>query len=88
MKKKVLIGVLLIIVLFFGCLGIYVNKLDDDNNKIVTNKLEAVVVSVNDTSVMLMDNNDVIYNFSLNMINGNVGDNIVIEYTGILDYFE
>lgn len=88
-KKKILIGVILTLVLFFGCLGIYINNLDDSNiidNKIVTNRLEAVVVSVNDTNVLLMDINDVIYNFSLDMINGNVGDSIVIEYTGVLDY--
>lgn len=84
MKNKIYIGVIL--VLLIGIFGIYkFTSINDDNNDINVNKLEAVVINVDDNNITLMDCNDIVYTFDSSILSVNLGDNIVIEYTGVLD---
>ena len=84
MKKNmylgIILGIFLLVVMFI--IYKYVN-LDEDVGDIY--HLEAVIVDIDNDDVTLMDSNDIIYTLERDLIDGNVGDNILIEYTGILD---
>lgn len=81
MSKKLTLISVLTVVLFSISFIIYSNKLED---KIVS-KLEAVIVSINNDEITLMDTNNIIYTFKEDTITGNLGDNIIITYSGLLD---
>ena len=81
MLKKLTLISILTVVLFSISFMIYNNKLEDKN----ISKLEAVVVSINDNEIILMDTNNIIYTFKEDTITGNLGDNIIISYSGLLD---
>ena len=81
MSKKLTLISVLTVVLFSISFIIYSNKLED---KIVS-KLEAVIVSINNDEITLMDTNSIIYTFKEDTITGNLGDNIIITYSGLLD---
>jgi len=82
MKKNILLVILLLITLLFGMFGLQLNK-DKINEKNL--KLAATIVSVDDNSITLIDKEDIIYLFNKSDIDGNLGDNIIIEYSGVLD---
>lgn len=50
-----------------------------------TKKLEATVIAIDNDSISVQDNNNIIYTFNNQTINTNIGDKIVIEYTGLLN---
>lgn len=50
-----------------------------------TRKIEATVLAVSDRFVTVQDKNNIIYTFSLNDAKADMGDSILIEYTGLLD---
>ena len=81
MLKKLTLISILTVVLFSISFMIYNNKLEDKN----ISKLEAVIVSINDNEIILMDANNIIYTFKEDTITGNLGDNIIISYSGLLD---
>jgi len=80
MKRNATLVVLLIIALLFGTFGLNINKTKED-----IFKLNAIVVSINDDNITLIDKDDVIYTLTNTYNNVNIGDNLVIEYTGILN---
>lgn len=81
MSKKLVLISILTVVLFSISFIIYSNKLEDKS----VSKLEAVVVSINNDEIILMDTNNIIYSFKEDTITGNLGDNIIISYSGLLD---
>lgn len=58
--------------------------LPSDQSKTSTNKLNATVVSSSDDKLTVQAENSLIYTFSVEKNNYRVGDNLVIEYTGVL----
>ena len=80
MKKNITLIVLLVVTLLFGTFGINISKTKED-----IFELEALIVSIDDNNITLIDNNDIIYTFDNSFLNVNLGDNIIIEYTGLLD---
>lgn len=81
MSKKLTLISILTVVLFSISFIIYSNKLEDKS----VSKLEAVIVSINNDEITLMDTNSIIYTFKEDTITGNLGDNIIITYSGLLD---
>lgn len=81
MSKKLTLISILTVVLFSISFMIYGNKLEDKS----VSKLEAIVVSINNDEITLMDTNNIIYTFKADTITGNLGDNIIISYSGLLD---
>ena len=50
-----------------------------------TKKIEATVLTVSEGSLTVQDKNNIIYTFSLKDAKADIGDSILIEYTGLLD---
>lgn len=50
-----------------------------------TKKIEATVLAVGNTSLTVQDKNNIIYTFNMKDIKADIGDNILIEYTGLLN---
>lgn len=80
MKRNATLAVLLIIALLFGTIGLNVDKTEED-----IFKLNAIVVSINEDNITLIDKDDAIYTLANSCDFVNLGDNIIIEYTGVLD---
>lgn len=55
------------------------------NNSLKTSKLEATVISVGNDKIIVQDNSHIIYTFEGNGIDEDIGTNIIVEYTGLLD---
>lgn len=53
--------------------------------KLVTSKLTAMVINIGESTLTVQDDKDVIYTFNSNSNDVNVGEVVVIEYTGLLD---
>lgn len=81
MSKKLALMSILTVVLFSISFMIYGIKLEDKS----VSKLEAIIVSINNDEITLMDTNNIIYTFKADTITGNLGDNIIISYSGLLD---
>lgn len=85
MNKRVLSGVIsLIVLMVVGIMSIYFVDYPNNTDSMI-NELEAMVLSIGDNSVMVQDNDNIIYTFDSKSHNFNIGDKIIIEYTGILD---
>ena len=83
MRNKIYIPILggtILLISFFVTL-FSSNKEKD----IETNELLATVISIDDNKFTVCDNNNIIYTFNKKDIRAEVGENIVIEYTGVLD---
>ena len=85
MSKKILIMIFPLIIL--GVIGaVIVNNFHSkEEKKVHTKKMEAMVLASNDNEVMVQDKNNIIYTFELQEVDADLGDHIVIEYTGLLD---
>lgn len=81
MNKKFILGGVAIFLAIITCLLI---KTTENEQLMDTNKLEATILTVNDDSVVVQDNNNIIYTFNGKNINEQVGTNIVIEYTSLI----
>ena len=82
-NKKILvsfIGVFLVIL----CSIISIVSFDK-KDPIKTKKIAVTVLGVKDKKLTVQDENDIIYTFNLNDITADIGDNLLIEYTGVLD---
>ena len=55
------------------------------NKKISTSSLEATIISKNNSKLMVQDKDNVIYTFSMTDPDSCNGENIMLEYTGLLD---
>ena len=81
MRRKIIMGSVLTVFLFFISLGIYLFNIEEEK----INTIEGVVIAVNDTDITLIEESDIIYTFGISQVNGNLGDNIIIQYIGVLD---
>lgn len=83
MNKKSLIGIFLLLTLVVvGVLSLflYSNSYDQEINEV-----EGVVLYTTDSTLTVQDSNHVIYTMNAGNIDVSVGDNILIEYTGVLN---
>lgn len=83
MNKKILGYLSIFLVVLAG--GILLLK--ETGNDVVkqNNKIEATVLNIGNTSLTIQDSENIIYTLEVKDTNVSVGDNISIEYTGILD---
>lgn len=55
------------------------------NEKITTNKLEATILTSDETNLTVQDQNNVIYTFEIEQLSTCTGETVMLEYTGILN---
>ncbi len=65
--------------------GIFVSLIISKDNKKEMKNLTATVISKSDTLLTLKDSNNIIYTFKTNEVDAEVGENILLSYTGIID---
>ncbi len=65
--------------------GIFLMKNIGKEGTSNTNQMEAMVLSVSNTELTVQDQNHIIYTFAIPNSDVEVGERIVIEYTGLLD---
>lgn len=83
MDKKFLIGVsLLFTLVVIGVVSIF---LYSKSYKKEINKVEATVLYMTESTVTVQDSNHIIYTMSVDNMDVLVGDNVLIEYKGLLD---
>lgn len=83
MNKKVFIGVIIITILVIGSL-FFVNF--KKKNKVVkTSTMAVTVLAKNNSKITVQDSKNSIYTFNTTGTNVDVGSNIIIEYSGILN---
>lgn len=75
---------LYLIPVFFIILLLTIFLFPNNKSKISTNKLNAVVVSSSDDKLTVQAENNLIYTFNIDDNQYKAGDNLVIEYTGVL----
>lgn len=80
-KKTILFTLFVITLLMIG----FVTFTFLGNNSLKTSKLKATVISVKNDKIIVQDNSHIIYTFEVIDIDAQVGSNIIIEYTGVLD---
>lgn len=85
MKKNNYIYLSIFFVVILG--GIFLMKSigKTDTNTTLPNQMEAMVLSVSSTDFTVQDQDNIIYTFPISSSDIQVGDKIVIEYTGLLD---
>lgn len=87
LNKNIIFTVLiavLVIISIFSVVSFNGNKKTTIKTK-NSKKLSATVMKLDDDNITVLDSNNVIYRFSKDNIKASVGDNVVIEYTGVLD---
>jgi len=84
-NQKIITYVSAVIVLVITIFTIINNNSSKDNNVITGKELEAIILSINDNNLTITDSNNIIYTFNIKDIIANIGDKILIKYTGLLD---
>lgn len=87
-KRKILITLGLVILLLGGIFAFKSfdkKKVDNTNKKKNDKSIEVVVLSLENEKLTVQDKNNVIYTFDYNNENLSIGNNIIIEYSGVLD---
>ncbi len=80
-KNYILISAVSILIISFFVTLTTLKK----NNDYKTNKLSATVMSSDNESMVIKDQDNIIYTFKCDRLRAKSGDNIVIEYTGVID---
>lgn len=80
-KKIIIYAIGVLILIGISSLSLFINE--EEITK--TQKLEGTILKIDNNLLTLKDNNNNIYTFDSKNINANVGSEITIEYTGILD---
>lgn len=83
MNKKIMtyfVGTLILVVAFV-CTLFSMKK----ENVVATNKLEGSILSLDADELTIQDKKNIIYTFRVEDMDADVGDDILIEYTGLLD---
>lgn len=73
-----ILGVIIMAFLFF-------KKSDDQKEDMQISKMSAMVVSILDDCITVLDDKQTLYTFSIENFTSALGDQILIEYTGLLD---
>ncbi|MBO5414915.1 MAG: beta-hexosaminidase [Bacilli bacterium] len=87
-KRKILITLGLVILLLGGIFAFKSfdkKEVDNTNKKKNDKSIEVVVLSLENEKLTVQDKNNVIYTFDYNNENLSIGNNIIIEYSGVLD---
>lgn len=83
MNKKMIIGIVGVVVLLVSSFTfLHFHK---DKETVKTNKLTATVLSKSKSKLTIQDSKNGIYTFSVKDMDVDIGSNVVIEYTGLLD---
>lgn len=77
-----LVGVFVLICISFVSVYSFTKKSSTKTN---SKKMEATVLAIDDEYVTVQDKHHVIYTFNLKEAKADIGDSILIEYTGLLD---
>ena len=77
MQKKILFGFAFVFMVFGILLVINIKN----NNKKLIHKKELMVIGINN-DLILVDSNDCLYSFTMDELNLDLGDSIVLEYIG------
>lgn len=85
MKKNVIVTVFSAILVIMSIVSVVSFNNKDTVKTKNTKKMSATVMSLDDDNVTVLDGNSVIYKFNKKEMDASVGDNVVIEYTGVLD---
>ena len=83
MDKKIIFPIIGGITLLVGLLVLF--GIHTPDQEISTNKLEATVLSIDDDKVMVQDKENVIYTFEIDDMSSCKGENVLLEYTGLLN---
>lgn len=79
MKKIVVCGVcLFVLVLTFVFVG-------RQNKELVTNNISGRIIAKNEKNLTIQDQENIIYTFEDESVNANVGDTVILNYTGVLN---
>lgn len=79
MKKIVVCGVcLFVLVLTFVFVG-------RQNQELVTNNISGRIIAKNEKNLTIQDQENIIYTFEDESVNANVGDTVILNYTGVLN---
>jgi len=82
-NKKIIIGISVVFILIITIISIFSNN--EDSNLEQCKKLEVTLLSIENEELVFRDNSNIIYTVNTNKINANIGDKVLIEYTGLLD---
>lgn len=80
MNKKFIIYITGIIILIIALILIFTNNKENE-----TSKIEATILSKEDNLLTVQNSDNVIYVFKTDIVSVDVGESIVLEYTGLLD---
>lgn len=78
-------GIFLSGVILLMAVGIIGISFRSQENKLDTNDLEATVLTKNGSEVTLQDDKNIIYTFQTDDVDVDVGANVLLKYTGLLD---
>lgn len=84
MKKKIIIISILILIVFLMAFLLLHNRKKKEAT-VETHELNASILTIQEDSVTVKDDQQVIYTFPIKELKASVGDTIVIRYTGLLD---
>ena len=85
MDKKVFGGIIgLTVLMIVGIILVYFVNTSNTSAEVI-NEIEATVLSIGSDSVTVQDSSHVIYTFGIKDMNATVGDEVIIEYMGILN---
>jgi len=84
-NKNIIAYTSVVLILIITIFTITSNNKGQENNIIDSKELKATIISINDDTIKANDKNNIIYTFSIDNILAEVGDDILIEYTGLLD---
>lgn len=82
MKKNIIVslGILILIAVSFVCI-----HLEGKQESLKTNKIQATVLAADDSNITVQDKNNIIYTFQTEQTGADIGSNVVIQYTGLLN---
>lgn len=83
MKKKTIIYSLVAVIAILASISII--SLFSKNNELKTQEIKATILSKNKDTITVQDKDDIIYTFKVNNTLNEIGENIFIEYTGLLN---
>lgn len=85
MNKKIFGSIVgLTVLMIVGILSVYFIS-NSNSSSAVINEIEATVLSIDNNSVTVQDSSNVIYTFDIKDMQATVGDEVIIEYMGILN---
>lgn len=84
MNKRMYIYSIIGVFLFVLISSVVIHSFKKDGKK-ETDRIEATVMSISNDKVSVQDRNNIIYTFDSKNLDSNVGDKVVIEYTGLID---